>query len=262
VNDILKTTFNSQAELYNEVRPRYSKELFDTLEKETNLSKDTSLLEIGAGTGQATLPLAKRGFAITAVELGSELANIARRELKEYKNVTVITSSFEDVDLPLLSFDLVFCATAFHWIKPEVKFVKTHSLLKEGGHLAIIYTHYVSDKLHDSFFLAAHDIFKKYDGYNATREGKSPVLPTDQVKEISLDNKLFEPVFFKIFPEVLRYSIEDYIKLLSTFSFVIAMETKEREEFLKEIRDLSIYEYEGIVHVSTQMSLTIGRKIN
>jgi 16S rRNA A1518/A1519 N6-dimethyltransferase RsmA/KsgA/DIM1 with predicted DNA glycosylase/AP lyase activity len=39
------------------------------------------LLEIGCGTGKATAPLARRGFPVTCVELGAQLAAVARREL-------------------------------------------------------------------------------------------------------------------------------------------------------------------------------------
>jgi ubiquinone/menaquinone biosynthesis C-methylase UbiE len=261
VNDFLKTTFNDQAELYNEVRPRYPKELFDTLEKVSQLSKDAHLLEIAPGTGQATKPLAEKGYSIVAVEIGDELANVARRELREFEKVQIITSSFEDVELPLKSFDLVYCATAFHWIKPEVKFAKPYALLKERGYIAIIYTHYISDKSHDAFFKAAHAIFKKYDTCNATAKGKSPVLPTDEVKEVGLDTDLFKPILFKTFPEILYYSIDDYIKLISTFSFIIAMEKNNKESFLKELRDLGDSEYNGMVTINLSMSLTVGKKI-
>jgi ubiquinone/menaquinone biosynthesis C-methylase UbiE len=261
MNDFLKTTFDSQAETYNEVRPRYPKDLFDSLEEACQLSKDAHLLEIAPGTGQATKPLAEKGYSIVAIELGSELANVARRELQEFKKVEVITSSFEDVELPAESFDLVFCATAFHWINPEVKFTKSHALLKDRGYLAIIYTHYVSDKNHDAFFKEAHTIFEKHDKNKTVVNGKSPILPSDEVKEIPLDTQLFEPVLFKTFSEVLRYSIDDYIRLICTFSFIISMDQNDRENFLKETRDLANREYDGVVTINLVMSLTLGKKI-
>ncbi len=64
MNDLLKATFDSQAELYNEVRPRYPKELFDTLEKACNLSADAQLLEIAPGTGQAQSLSQKKDTAL------------------------------------------------------------------------------------------------------------------------------------------------------------------------------------------------------
>ena len=75
----LRHTFDEVALLYNEVRPRYPPELFSTLIDIARLDKDSTLLEIGPGTGQATKPLAQKGFQITAVELGDSLAMVAPR---------------------------------------------------------------------------------------------------------------------------------------------------------------------------------------
>ena len=46
--------------------------IYDELIKLTGITTDSHLLEIGCATGKATLPLARRGFRITAVELGAD----------------------------------------------------------------------------------------------------------------------------------------------------------------------------------------------
>jgi len=75
-SDLLKHTFNEVAILYNEARPRYPDELFSTLIDITKLDTNATILEISSGTGQATKPLAQKGFQITAVELGQSLAEV------------------------------------------------------------------------------------------------------------------------------------------------------------------------------------------
>lgn len=47
----LRDTFNEIALLYNEIRPSYPDKLFSTLVDVTGLQKDSTLLEIGPGTG-------------------------------------------------------------------------------------------------------------------------------------------------------------------------------------------------------------------
>src|SRR5689334_16353257 len=89
----LRVTFDEAALLYNEIRPHYPDDLFSTLIAVTSLSAHATLLEIGPGTGQATLPLAQRGFAITAIELGDALAQMARQQLHDYNNVQIITGA-------------------------------------------------------------------------------------------------------------------------------------------------------------------------
>ncbi len=53
------------------------------------------MLEIGCATGKATLPLARRGFQITCIELGPDLAVAARRNL-DGLGVNIIEGRFED----------------------------------------------------------------------------------------------------------------------------------------------------------------------
>ena len=69
-----RATFDSVAELYDDVRPHYPEQLFKDLLSLTQLSPDAWILEVGAGTGIATLPLAKQGYRIIAIEMGTELA--------------------------------------------------------------------------------------------------------------------------------------------------------------------------------------------
>lgn len=72
-----------------------------------------------------------------------------------------MTGAFEDVIFPSESFDLVYAATAFHWITPNVRFSKPYNLLKVNGHLAIIHTNHISDEVGDEFFFASQPIYKK-----------------------------------------------------------------------------------------------------
>jgi SAM-dependent methyltransferase len=59
------------------------------------LQPGARVLEIGCGTGQATLPLARAGLRVHALELGPALAELARANLSRYPNVTVETVAFE-----------------------------------------------------------------------------------------------------------------------------------------------------------------------
>jgi len=77
----LRQTFDRAAVLYDRVRPDYPEALFDDLITVAGLTPGDRLLEVGCATGKATRPLARRGFRITCVELGAELAAAARRNL-------------------------------------------------------------------------------------------------------------------------------------------------------------------------------------
>jgi len=66
----LRTGFDRAAEDYQRTRPVCPPQLFDDLIDLAGLDAGGRVIEIGCGTGQATVPLAERGLAVTAVELG------------------------------------------------------------------------------------------------------------------------------------------------------------------------------------------------
>ncbi len=87
---------------------------------------------------KATLPLARRGYTMTCVELGPALASAARQNLAGFPEVEVIEGAFETFDPPATDpFDLVFAATAWHWLDPTIRYRRAWELLRSGGHLAI-----------------------------------------------------------------------------------------------------------------------------
>jgi SAM-dependent methyltransferase len=142
--DLLRLTFNQDAERYDRARPGYPAGLFDDLAELTSIGPGSRVLEIGPGTGQATRPLAERGCRVVAVELGADLATLARRNLAGFPSVDVVNAAFEDWPLPAEPFDLVLAATAFHWIDPSVRVDKVADALGPGGFLATVSTHHVA----------------------------------------------------------------------------------------------------------------------
>src|SRR5690348_4869599 len=131
--DRLRTVFDRAAEDYQRTRPVCPPQLFDELMDLAGLGAGDRVLEIGCGTGQATVPLAERGLAVTAVELGAGLAAIARRRLAGFPAAEVVTSAFEDWTPPSTPFDAVVAVSSLHWIDPRLRYRKPHGLLRPGG---------------------------------------------------------------------------------------------------------------------------------
>ena len=57
----LRLTFAADADRYDRMRPGYPSQLFDDLAELACIGPGCRVLEIGVGTGQATLPVAARG---------------------------------------------------------------------------------------------------------------------------------------------------------------------------------------------------------
>ncbi|MFY9846116.1 MAG: class I SAM-dependent methyltransferase, partial [Trebonia sp.] len=159
--ELLRQTFNTAAAQYQDARPEYPGELYAALIALAGLRPEAdSLCEVGAGPGKATIPLARRGFRITCVELGAALAGEARRNLAGFDRVTVVNADFETWrPASPEAFGLVFAATAWHWIDPEIRYLKARELLKPGGHLAFWEAVHVFPDGGDPFFREIQDVY-------------------------------------------------------------------------------------------------------
>src|SRR5215472_6180709 len=101
----LRRTFDQVAPLYDRARPDYPEQLFDDLFALANLGPGARVLEIGCGTGKASLSLARRGCELHCVESGAKLAAIARFNLAQFPLVEVATALFETWKPPGFDFD-------------------------------------------------------------------------------------------------------------------------------------------------------------
>jgi len=232
----LRTTFNSASSRYHRARPEYPAALFDALVRLARLRPGDRLLEVGCATGKATIPLARRGFQITCVELGADLAAEARRNLHGFPGVTIVNEAFETWEPPQPGFALVFAATAWHWIDPAVRYRKAWELLRDGGHLAFWSATHAFPAGGDRFF---HEIQDVYDEINEGLPAGAQFLEAaelpDERAEIEATG-LFTDVEIRHFGWEIEYTAEEYIRLLDTFSGHIAMAQWQRDRLYGEIR--------------------------
>jgi SAM-dependent methyltransferase len=230
----LRQTFDQAAEIYDRARPDYPEALYDDLVALARLVPGDHLLEVGCATGKATRPLARRGFRITCVELGPELAAAARQNLAGY-DVEVAEGRFEDW-LPGEPVSLVFAATAWHWVDPRVGYPRAWQALRPGGHLALWGQAHVFPDGGDPFFRQIQDV------YAEIGEGLPPGTPWPRPGELTDDRAeieasgLFEVIAVRQYDWERVYDAEEYIELLSTFSGHLTMAEWQRERLFGEIR--------------------------
>jgi SAM-dependent methyltransferase len=233
----LRTTFDSAADLYQQARPEYPEALYDTLIWAAGLRAGDRVLEVGCATGKATLPLARRGFRITCIEIGTALAAVARRNLAGFPEVNVVEGAFEDWRPSAAEpFDLVFAATAWHWLDPALRFRRAWELLRPGGHVAFWSASHVFPEGGDPFFVELQEVYDEIGEGLSEGEGRPQPgeLPDDR-KEIE-DSGLFDEVFVRHFDWEVVYDAEAYLGLLDTFSGHIAMKPWQRDRLYSEIR--------------------------
>lgn len=240
------SVFDAAVDRYDDARPEYPAELLDDL---VALAPGTRALEIGCATGKATRPLLARGFHVTCVEPGPQLAARAR-EL----GLDVHNTRFEDFASDE-RFDLVFAATAWHWLDADVKYRKAHDLLRPGGHLAFWAAVHAFPEGFDPFFTEIQEV---YDEINESYPGEWPPPPAaDKAAEIEA-SRLFGGVQVRRYLWELRYTADEYVALLDTFSGHLEMTDPQRARLYGEIRrrlgDRRVRRHwEAVLHVARRI---------
>lgn len=202
------------AERYDRVRPGHPDQLFRDLAALGAVGPGRRVLEVGCGTGQATVPLAERGCRVVAVEPVARLAEVARRELARFPDVAVVTAAFEEWSLPAEPFDLVL-TTAFDRLDPAVRVLKPAAALAPDGLLATVDTHHVSGGT-AAFAADARRCYQPWDptGRLAPRPEPASAIPPDDAELVASGR--FGPAIFRRYEWDAAYTAEGYRDLLLT----------------------------------------------
>ena len=128
--------FDRVADVYRHARPDYPAEVYDLLAARGVIGPGLRVLEIGAGSGQATAELLRRGCAVDAVEPGPALAATLRTRFADAP-VTVVEATAEDADLADAAYDSVVAATALHWVDTAAVLPRLHAAVRPGGRLGV-----------------------------------------------------------------------------------------------------------------------------
>jgi SAM-dependent methyltransferase len=150
-----RLSFEARADEYRWARPPYPEALYEILAQPCGLGPGARVLEVGAGTGQATRDLLARGATVVAVEPGARLASHLAADLGG-DALEVVNDMIETAPLPDDAFDIVASATAFHWVRTEVTLPRLARALRPGGWLAVWWTVF-GDRTRPTPFRAALD---------------------------------------------------------------------------------------------------------
>jgi SAM-dependent methyltransferase len=231
-------TFDEIADLYDRARPQCPDQLFDDLFAQAGMEPSgKDVLEIGCGTGQATLPLARRGCNVIGVEMGQNLARIARAKTAQCPNVRIVNRRFEEWEPDGASFDIVLAATSWHWLDSRVRYGKVAGVLRPSGVLAFTTGGHALPSGFDPFFT---QIQACYEAIGAARIDWPPPPPDampDASEEINRSG-YFEDVRVtrRVWTE--EFTAGKYVDLMSTASDHRLMEPAKREWLFSEMRRL------------------------
>ena len=240
----LRRIFDEDAHLYDRARPRYPAALFADLVELTGLGPGSQVVEIGPGTGQATRSLAATGASITAVELGTQLAEVLRQNVGG-TDVEVVNAAFEDWSPPR-PVDLVTSFTAWHWVDHATRADRVIAALAPGGRLATVTTAHVRGGTVE-FFAQAQECYLLWDPATDPDEPfQSPAELPEITDEIDTDPRFAKAVRRRHVRDI-NYSTDEYLDVLQTYSGHRALSPERRDGLLDCLRALIDGQYGGVI---------------
>jgi SAM-dependent methyltransferase len=251
-----RTSFDRIATLYDRYRPGYPNAVFEDAISFSQIPAQGRILEIGCGTGKATMPFARRGYAIECIELGANLAALARENLAAYPQVKVSIGQFETWHNDDINFDLVISGTAFHWIDPAIGYQKVARLLKPNGTIALFWNKHVQTAKSADFCQAVQTAYEHVVPELAAKFSELPhpdEIPTPVRDDIDRSG-LFSTVTIHKYQWERLYSADEYINFLSTQSDLQILADSLRDRLLNGIAELINTQFTGQI---TQEYLTI-----
>ncbi len=155
------------------------------------------------------------------------------------------------------TFDLIYSATAFHWIDENIGYHKALKLLKPGGTLALFWNKPFIGRKDDLLHQKIQSIYEKY------KPSKAKPIENDKEHYKELLEKLrkygFKDVELKLYHKTRIFNAYNYISLLNTYSDHIAMNPNIKEHFEKEIRQ-AILDNNNSLKIYDTMELYLARK--
>jgi len=259
--------FDEIVENYDKIRWDYPNELYEDIFKYCGSGKRA--IEIGAGTGRATIPFLNNDYDVTAVELGENMADFLANRFDGCKKFAVVNTTFEDAALDEgSSYDLIYAASAFHWVDAEIGCPKVFRLLRRGGVFAL-FRNNAQPSDGEPLYEAIQAVYEKhYNSYYTSSKRPTKKSHNDfwQPSELHRSFRFdgmgkygFQDITMKLYDATYTYTADDYISLMDTMSDNRALPEQNRSKLYEGLHE-AIMMHGGVYNYDCTFQLYMGRK--
>ncbi len=245
-------SFGAVARDYDRARPSYTAEMVDDI---VALLRGSDVVEVGAGTGKATVLFAARGVAMTCVEPDPDMAAVLVENTRLLPNVSVTVSSFEDFQ-PEGLYDGLLAAQSWHWTARAHRWEKAASMLREGGLIALFWNR---EQSHRSPLLSGvADVYRQH-GLSESNQGSPdqapPAWPRDEMEK----QPTLTDVEVRTYESVHSYSTAAWLAYAASTSNLLILQPAQREAIFADVAKV-IDDAGGVLEVHRRCDLYLARR--
>lgn len=245
-------SFGAVARDYDRARPSYTAELVDDV---VAMLPGRDVVEVGAGTGKATVLFAVRGLAMTCVEPDPQMAAVLEENTQLLPNVSVTVSSFEDFQ-PAGLFDGLLAAQSWHWTSPAHRWVKAARVLREGGLMALFWNREQSHRT--PLLSAVAEVYRRAglsDSNQPSPDRSPPAWPGDEMEK----QPTLADVEVRTYESMHSYSTAAWLAYAASTSNLLILEPAKREAIFAEVAKV-IDDAGGVLEVHRRCDLYLARR--
>jgi ubiquinone/menaquinone biosynthesis C-methylase UbiE len=213
--------FGGAAASYDRARPEYPPEAVDWLARTLDLRPGRTLLDLAAGTGKLTRPLARTRARVIAVEPAAGMLDRLRAAVPEAE---ALEGTAEAIPLAGGSVDAITVAQAFHWFANDDALAEMQRVLRPGGRLALVWNR---RELSAPSHAELDRLFAPYQGDVPRHRHGTWRAAMDATER-------FDPLATAEFAFEQRHDVAGYVERAASTSFIAALPDAERERLLAE----------------------------
>jgi SAM-dependent methyltransferase len=224
----LRDSFEESAEDYLRSRSEYPNEMIEDIIETAQLSPTSRVLDIGCGSGQATMEFVSRGYQVVAIDPAMSALNYLAERCTDRANVKFVHSTFEDFQTDCV-FDLVISAQAFHWLDPNLASGRMKQLLQSSGHVMLFW--HMQDVIPTSPQAILYQLgLKHFDSFPLMNPPEYSLEFLDSMVQILCKDDKIGDVQVSEYPWVQAYDKSMFVSLFHSWSKYVMLPdlTKER----------------------------------
>jgi SAM-dependent methyltransferase len=222
--------FAVDAARYERVRPSYPDEAVARLAREFGLTSTSTVLDLAAGTGKLTRLLVPLVGRAVAVEPSDSMREVLRETVPQAE---AVNGTAEAIPLDDAAVDAVFVAEAFHWFRTAQAGVEIARVLAPGGGLALLWNRPASSERDNPWLPALRSLIEPL------REAAGPMPIDDNRWERQLEELArFRPLSRAEVENGQRLRRDEFVELISSWTWIANLEERRRASVLGEVRDL------------------------
>ena len=215
----------------------------------------SDVVEVGAGTGKATVLFGARGLVMTCVEPDPQMAAVLAENTRSLPNVTVTVSSFEDFQ-PAGLYDGLIAAQSWHWTSPEHRWVKAASMLREGGLIALFWNREQSQAT--PLLAAVAEVYRRH-GLHESNQQSSDLTPPAWPRDEMAKQPTFADVEVRTYESSHSYSTAAWLAYAASTSNLLILEPAQREAIFADVAQV-IDDAGGVLEVHRRCDLYLARR--